>query len=186
MIKSKTLVCNRDQFFVNFTANVSLHVLLLFTVLSLLFIKIISKIESKTINSELTDIISDTIKNNYEKLDPEQQKLLSASIKHIDFKNIIELYSTEDTTRKLNNKDIFRSIYISIILLFTMLILILVISKKLCNNIPIKHMISENIIIFAVVCVIEYMFFKNIIMNYVPVKPSFMMQYMVNKVKSVL
>ena len=179
-------LCKPNNFFVDFSANISVHVLFLFTILSVLFIKIISKLETQTINDELSNIISESVENNFDKLKPEQQFLIHEGIKQIDFKNVIKLYDREDTARRLNNDGIYKSIYVAIALLAVILIIILLISKKLCNNVPISFILKENIIIFIGVGIVEYMFFKHIILKYVPVKPSFMMDYMVKKIQSVL
>jgi hypothetical protein len=178
--------CKKNTFFVNFVANISLHVLLLFTILSFLFIKIISKLETNTINNELSNVISDSIKDNYKNLNVTQKILINDSIKHIDFKNLIELYDREDTARRLNNDGIYKSIYITITLLVILLIIILLIARKLCNNVPIKHIFTENIIIFIGVGIVEFLFFKYIILKYSPVKPSYMMEYMIKKIQSTL
>jgi hypothetical protein len=182
---SKSIICNQNKFFVNFAANISVHVLFLFTILSILFIKIISKLETKTINDELSNIISDSVEDNYNKLNLDEKIAINEGIKHIDFQNIINLYNREDVTRKLNNDGIYKLIYITIALLVVILLLILLISKKLCNNVPISYILKENIIIFTGVGIVEYLFFKHVILNYIPVKPSFIMEYMSKKIKSV-
>lgn len=178
--------CKQKKSFVNFTANISVHVLFLFSILSLLFIKIISKLESNTINDELKNVIADSINDNYNRLNLNQKIIINEGVKHIDFKNLIKLYGTEDATKRLNNEGVYNSIYTAIILLIVILFIILLVSKKLCNNIPFKHILIENIIIFIGVGIIEYLFFKYIILKYIPVKPSFMMDYMVTKIQSVL
>ena len=183
---SKPIICNQNRFFVDFAANISVHVLFLFAILSVLFIKIISKLETDTINDELSNIISESVENNFDKLKPEQQFVIHEGIKHIDFKNMITLYDREDTARRLNNDGIYKSIYVALALLAVILVIILLISKKLCNDVPISFILKENIIIFIGVGIVEYMFFKHIILKYVPVKPSFMMDYMVKKIQSVL
>ena len=180
------LSCVQQKSFVNFTANISLHVLFLFSILSVLFIKIISHLESKTINDELTSVISDSSDDNYNKLDINQKLLLNNGLKFVNFKNVIKLYNGENTTRRLNNKGVFNSIYVAIILLIVILFIILIVSKKLCNNVPFKKILIENIIIFIGVGIVEFAFFKYIILKYIPVKPSFMMDYMVRKIQSVL
>lgn len=182
MLKS----CEQNNNFVNFTTNITLHVLFLFTILSILFIKIISKLETDAINNELTNVISDSIENGYDKLNLNEKILIGDSIRYVDFKNLIELYDREDTTRRLNNKGIYRAIYITITMLIIIIVILLLVSKKLCNNVPIEFILKQNIIIFIGVGIIEYLFFKNIILEYVPVKPSFMMEYMVKKIQSTL
>ena len=185
-MNNNLLKCKQQKSFVNFTANISVHILFLFTILSVLFIKIISKLESQTINTELKTIISDSIDYNYNKLDLNQKILIKDGLKDVDLNKLIKLYNNENLTKELNNKGIYDSIYTAIILLIVILLIILLVSKRLCNNIPIKHILIENIIIFIGVGIVEYLFFKYIILNYIPVKPSFMMDYMVKKIQSVL
>ena len=183
---NKLLNCNQKKSFVNFTANISIHVLFLFSILSILFIKIISTLESDTINDELKNVIADSIDDNYNKLNQNQKLLINEGIKYVDFKNIIKLYDSEDVSRRLNNEGVYNSIYVAIASLIVILFIILLVSKKLCNNVPLKYILIENIIIFAGVGVVEYLFFKYIILKYIPVKPSFIIDYMIKKIQSVL
>ena len=75
---------------------------------------------------------------------------------------------------------------LTMLLLVILLVIIIVVSRLLCHQIPMKHIIIENLIIFAGIGVVEFLFFKNIILKYVPVQPSFIMSYLFNSVKNKL
>ena len=62
-------------------------------------------------------------------------------------------------------------------------ILVIALNKALCHDVPLKHIIIENLIIFTGIGVVEFMFFKYIILKYIPIKPSFMLEYILDSAK---
>jgi hypothetical protein len=171
---------------INLGINVYIQVLLLFTILSMLFIHVISKVETSAINDELQDLVSDNMIDNYQKLDNEDKQKIKSVLNLIDLNVLDKMYDKEDTARRLNNEGVYRSIYIALTLIVVAFIIGLALNKGLCHKVPLKHLITENIIIFSCIGVVEFMFFKHIILKYVPTKPSFMSQYIVQKVKQTL
>ena len=200
------ILCKPRTSYINFGINMLVHVIFLFFIISTIFIIFITKISSDTINTEFTDLIRNTLLQNYNKLNINKTSVLNKTdfqnktsvlnktdfqnkdienntIDLINFDNLLQIYSSEDMVRKYNNKNVFKSIYITIILLILTFIISLVISKSLCNKIPLKHILVENIIIFIGVGLVEYMFFKNIILKYIPIKPSFIVEYVLQQFK---
>jgi len=171
---------------INLGINVYIQILFLFTILSMLFIHVISKVETTAINDELQNLVSDGMLDNYNKLDNEDKQQIKSVLDLINLDVIEKMYDKEDTARKLNNEGVIRSIYIVLVILVVVFILVLALNKGLCHNVPLKHLLFENITIFACIGVVEFMFFKHIILKYVPTKPSFMSQYIVQKVKQML
>ncbi len=180
---NSNISCTPHKFYLNFGVNIIVHIIFIFTILAFLFMLFISKISSNAINREITDLINENINKEIENLSPEQKKLMNSYIKKEELKKLSELYNEEDDTRRVNNFFVYSSMKITIVLLIIMLILIIATSKLLCHKLPLKNIFIENIIIFTGVGIIEFVFFKYIILKYIPVEPSFMSKYLLKTIK---
>jgi len=178
--------CKSKGDIINLSVNIYVQVLLLFTILSMLFIHVISKVETSAINNELQDLVTDNMIDQYKKLNNDDKQRINSVLNMVDLNVLDKMYDREDKTRKVNNESVYKSIYIVLIMLVAIFIIVIALNKGLCHNVPLKHIIVENIVIFTCIGVVEFMFFKNIILKYVPTKPSFMGQYIFQKVKETL
>jgi hypothetical protein len=184
------LNCGRSSEKFNFLNNVTTHVLVLFTIISCLFIYYIGPITSGAFNGEFTNIINEQL--NPEKIAKlDSNKLLKTYLATLDKDqlkaHINTLNNTDDPLAETINTSIKEKICI---IIFSLLLLTL-----FCNIIPplffnncagSKHMIIELICVFLMIGGIEYWFFNNVASKFAPVMPSFMESYisqaMVNKV----
>jgi thiosulfate reductase cytochrome b subunit len=180
------IVCKPKSFYLNFGTNVFVHILFLFTILTTLFIFVISKISSNAINSEITDLVNKNINNKIDKLSQDDKKNLKKIIDELNLSKLTKLYEKEDKVRKYNNKFVNKTMIISVILLVIILLFIIVISKLLCHKLPLKHILVDNFIIFTGVGIVEFLFFKYIILKYIPIKPSFLSIELVNTIKKTI
>jgi len=178
--------CQTNKSIIVFGTNIYLHIVILFTILAGLFMFVITKIETKELMNELKNMINNPIIKNLNKLKPNEKEMIESVLNDININRIGELYNNESNERKLNNEGIFKSLKIIIILLITALIFVIVINKLLCNKLPLKHMFTENIVIFTGVGIVEFLFFKHIILKYVPVEPSYIQRYFLETVKKSL
>jgi hypothetical protein len=178
--------CKSKGDIINLSVNIYVQVLLLFTILSMLFIHVISKVETSAINNELQNIVSDNMIDRYKKLNNNDKQRVNSVLNMVDLNILDKMYDREDKTRIVNNKSVYYSIYIVLIMLVAIFIIVIALNKGLCHNVPLKHIIVENIVIFSCIGVVEFIFFKNIILKYVATKPSFMSQYIFQKVKETL
>lgn len=176
--------CKQNKFEINFSMNLFVHVIFLFTILSVLFIFIISKLSSESINNELIDLVNDNVNSHYKNLNEEQKDTFKNLLNVMPLDKLSKLYSQPEKVRETNNKHVFTSMKLTIFLLLILLVIVVIVARLLCHRIPMKHIIIENIIIFTGIGVVEFLFFKNIILKYVPVKPSFIMSYLFNSVKN--
>ena len=63
--------------------------------------------------------------------------------------------------------------------------LVLYILYNTCGQcVPLKHILMENVIVFACVGVVEYLFFTRIALKFVPAPPSLLISSLINKFKS--
>ncbi len=178
--------CKSKDFYANFGVNVYVHVLFLFIILSCLFMFVISKLTTQGANEAFVTLATQSIDEQFTKLNPEQQALARKALQGIDLNTLSEMFNHEEKTRKYNNEAIFESIKSNIFILVLFLILIVIFAKLVCYKLPIKHILLENVIIFAGIGLVEFMFFKYIILNFIPVEPSFLVKYLLDRVKSTL
>ena len=181
MSSSKT--CKPKSFYLNFGVNVFVQILFLFTILTALFTQIVTNLSSEHINSELSELINHSVDSQIDNMNPIEKNLILLKLKENNIDKLSKMYDTEDKTRKYNNYFVFSSLKFTIILLLTTLIIIIAVTRLLCYKLPMKHILIENIIIFTGIGIIEYMFFKYIILKYIPIEPSFITQYLLKTVK---
>ena len=165
--------------------NVLLHVTILFTILSIFFVKYVGVITTKIINKEINHIVGDNIEklndnigeklNDSEKLNDLGEKLTFENIKKMfPYKYYAKLFSKEDVTRKSVNNEVFFYIKFTNILLIVFLILFTfyLVRTNSLNTHQIKEICIENVLTFMLVGLIEFLFFTNIALKYIPTKPS--------------
>ena len=145
----------------------------------------IARITGDHINHELqkniTSILSvDNIKkidsNNYIKdilslIKPEYYSVISQKLKN-----------KEDDTKILINSKIVSQIIIVIVFLVIIILLINFIPRLLSFNTGIKGILLELLIVFGLIIVLEIYFFNNVASKYIPVEPSFMNNYILQKI----
>lgn len=175
-----------------------LHVLILFAFLTVLYFVVIEPLEKKSFEDEITDQVNDVIKDELEsvknKLDSDSLDELTNIINYnyteengekvyiID--NIISKYDQESEDIKEHNKWIKR-LSISIILVITIYLMFYIFTlSKTCNkNTEISYFIKENIITFAIVGIIEFLFFTQIAFKYIPAPPSLLVSTLLETFK---
>ena len=137
---------------------------LLFCFLTIFFWMVISKTESKSINKEIVEGVSDGLKNIR----------ISDNLFNKDEQNyLITYYEGQNSTVLRNNKHLLQFNISFIVILFIGFIGCIFVRYILCGKtINWFEVITENIIILILVGGIEYYFFMNIASKYVPVMPS--------------
>lgn len=177
--------CNKPSSYIPLTINIGVHVLILFTILSMLFMFFISGVEKSTINGQFES----NLNNAFDKLDATIHSGVKAQIRSLtqnnQFNRLKQTYSSPNLNNITNNKWLFTSMIITNIALFIIVFITIVLLTYQCNQcIPIKHILLENAIIFAFVGVIEYMFFTKIALKYVPSKPSAVINSFFNSINN--
>jgi predicted membrane channel-forming protein YqfA (hemolysin III family) len=167
----------------NMIFNVGVHVTILFIILSVFFILVISKVSHDAINNEFVDIIDENLGHQIKNILNENP----ATVPIASMISTDRLFKDEDRTVTMNNKWLYRIIYLSFAFLIILCILYPVILKYQCNTcLPIKNILLMNGVIFLFIGVVEYIFFKNIAMKYIPVKPSLLVVSLLDDVKKIL
>jgi hypothetical protein len=182
--------------------NVVLHVLVLFALLSGLFVFYIAKLTEKAFNHEFTALIDESLNPNELKeiieartdltlLKEKLKKYFSSDkidilatymneLKETQFNNASAFFDKvnlnykkdQDRLRKENNRRIHEEIILIIGFFIILAIAINFLSIKFGNCGVLKHLGVELLVIFSFIGAIEYWFFTNVASKYVPVNPD--------------
>ncbi len=172
-----------------FFLNIAIHVTILFSILSILFIYYITHLTSNLLNGHFTGIINKYFKDNTNNLKnyiKTNNLPFNNYINNFDYNYYEKVYSKQDLTRKLINEQVINKI-INVNILLVIITILYCITLLLTNNISygdIKDLIIENIISFSIIGVIEYLFFTNIAFKFVPSPPSHILKSLLANLKN--
>ena len=175
--------CKQKDKIFNVSTNIYVHVIFLFAILSVLFIFIISKLSTKVINTEIIHMVNEKLSETYANLNNTEKQNTKNMLNIIPLELLTRYYTRPDKVKETNNKLLFNKILMLLIVLILVLFIIIGIAKLLCHNLPLKHILIENIIIFTGIGIVEFAFFYFIIFNYIPTKPSFIASYIIDYIK---
>ena len=85
-----------------------------------------------------------------------------------------------------NNKIILRNsiLIVSAIVLLTILVTTFLVFTKRLNFKQLLKLLGENIIVFMIIVIIEAIFFFQVILEYVPVKESYIYQELIKEINN--
>lgn len=162
--------------------NVLIHVIILFSFLSMFFFAFVSKVEEKAFKNELGDMIEENLNKvimNNQEVKPYLHDI-SPSLKKINV-----LYQDDDRfTLERNILVKFSAIFTVLVLLSIFITIVATLAFGCDRKVSLKHLIIENIIIFILIGMVEYMFFTRIAIKFVPTTPSLMVNTLINTLKT--
>lgn len=164
------------------TIDVLIHIIILFSFLSLFFFLYISRIESDAFKTELAGMISDHI-NKFIEENPSIDTSLYEMQPYI--KRFMDRYN-KPTGKTLERNIMLKFLSIFVILLLSGITISIILTASLeCNKkLNISHIILQNIIVFIFIGIVEYNFFTHVASKYIPVMPSLMASTMVETLKA--
>lgn len=141
------------------------HVMVLVIVLTAFFFIVVENIEREALTDELVGGIKNGLKNVHMSKD---------EVVYTKLKKLANLYKKPSATNKAYNNSLY-FISISVIITLAMILITLILTLKYSSNkcVHLLDIILKNILLFICVGVVEYLFFINIGMNFVPVEPSY-------------
>jgi hypothetical protein len=169
--------------------NSLVHVLILFSFLTIFFMFVVSGLERDAIDGQVKELIDTNMGPAIEKADTDGalKKVLEKMSDAGVLKTLEEEYdSPSQDTVDWNNWVFYfnKTVLASLIILVGTVLYTLSQSCGMCPNYA--HLFWENLIIFGAIGTVEYLFFMNIAKNYVPVAPSFMEKQLVDDLKNEL
>jgi hypothetical protein len=162
-----------------------LHSIILFAILSALYLIVILKLSQTLFNREIEGIIQNNLPDSLDNLD--KDKKFRSSLQALPFKKLAEKYDKPSEAIELNNKWVTIVMYMiggGLVLLFIVSALFLYFSAD--HVIPLKDIILENIVVFMFVGGFELLFFIYVASNYIPVKPSLIMSTFHSSIKDTI
>jgi len=161
-----------------FFFNIALHVTFLFLFLSIFFLGYAKNIESRAINNEINHIINNAFSgvvtnNNNTTIKKIYNKLPKKNIDYF-FNYYTQFFSLDDPERKALNNELTKNIiHINVLLIIILIFFVIVLLTT--NSITIGeigHVVLENFLTFILIGIVEYVFFSQVALNYVPSLPS--------------
>ena len=124
----------------NMIFNIGVHVTILFTILSIFFILVISKVSHNAINHEFVNLID-------EKLQPQINNVFRRNPELIQYTSQLSssnLFTNEDITVKYNNKWQYITMFMTIAFLILLTVIYPLILKYMCGTcVPVKDIIKN-------------------------------------------
>jgi hypothetical protein len=127
-----------------------------------------NKIIKNAFSSEMGHIIDEIYHSISNKIPVNQMPL-----DKINLSALINVFSRPDPVSNTYNNLLIKALIIVNIILWIALIIIIIILKIYTKDLDLMHIIIENIMIFSMVGIVEFLFFKYIALKFVPVEPSF-------------
>lgn len=173
---------------INLSIDIALHVLILFTFLTIFFFVYITKLEKQSINDITSSVIEEKTNTFLDQLDNWNKKLQVGDIdwKKLDkiTENLKQNYTQEAPAITQNNNRLLRNSIIIIVVIFVVLNgVILYLNLFTTYKIHMMHIVITNIIIFSITGAIEYLFFMNVASKYIPVTPDYTANTVLDRVK---
>ena len=177
--------------FVHKVVNLGLHMLILFSFLTIFFFLYISVEETKKVKNSINTIIQDNTYKSLVYIDKLDKKSSIDKTGNINWEKIKKgaIDIQEQSKNKIpyiekNNKKLIKRSLIIITCFFILLLCITLyftLYKK--YDIDLRSIVIENIIIFLCVAIIEVLFFTFIITKYIPFGPDFVANSLINRIK---
>lgn len=165
--------------------NIVLHMMILFTFLSIFFFAYISKVEEQTFKDEIGGLLEKSIMNamqaHKEQITPVVHQIKPALV------YIQNQYSTpERVTLRTNIMIKFLAAFTVLLLLCIFITIVLTSILECKHSVPVGKLVIENVILFIFVGIVEYMFFTNIAIKYIPSPPTLLVKTIINRLKEKL
>lgn len=161
-----------------------LHVVILFTVLTALFLLLIVKLATEIFNHEIESNLQSFLLPALENVD--QNQVIKDILKNAPLERLERVYSEPSADIEVYNKWLRTSMFLIIGFFVTILLILTLFLYFTCGKmIPLWHIIEENIVIFSVVGSFEAVFFLMIARKYIPCPPSFMMETFFDDIKNI-
>ena len=174
-------ICRKPPKNLSFFVNSIIHVFILLTIISAFFFVYVSRLATSKFHDELADVINDNLAPAIEKADKNQY--IKKILQQMNLSQMIQYFSQESESTTIENSWLMKTTIIIIVGLVIVTIIILVVIKLFCEKIPFGSILRENIILFSLIGIVEVLFFLFIAKNFIPTKPSLVMETVVSSLK---
>jgi len=168
-----------------FSVNIVVHMLILFTFLTLFFMFYVSKIASNAFEKEFDILIGKNVLKYLQENDDGQIKYALQSSTSMNALDTFEKwYSQSSKDVETHNTWMRRMSYTIIGFVIISIALAIGLLYFSCGQkVPIGTILYENVIIFTFIGIAEYLFFTNIAMKFIPAPPSLLVKSVIDAFK---
>jgi hypothetical protein len=136
---------------------------------------------------EISHLIEQNIDKLVHGLDNETKQNLILFTRVMPLDKLIKKYEEPSEYVLEHNKWVQLSAIALSIIGICILALVMYIVYNSCGQCaPLKHIFMENVIVFACVGVVEYLFFTKVALKFVPAPPSLLVNSLINKFKETM
>lgn len=161
-----------------------LHALILFAILTALFIYYISNLEVDAVHDQFSNILSSAVPQVINSVEKNTQHNIRGELKKIPFDTLMDKFSQPSTANTVNNNWVFRSMITMTITLLVIFLLSYALLSKACGfDIDLKHILIMNAVTFTLVGIVEFTFFTKVALKYVPIAPSLVSESLLGSTK---
>lgn len=168
----------------NYVINIGLHILILFTFLTVFFFVYISKLEKKGVDQVTKKFFSSQTENMLTEIN-NVYPLNTESL--LNWSAAIKVQGPSDTEKVNNKNKRLQKLGIGMILGLLIILIILSVFFTMKGVKPhFTHIVIENLVMFAFIGMVEFFFFTKVASNYVPATPDVASNAVLDNIKNKL
>lgn len=170
-----------------FTVNAMLHVFILSTFLVILYKFVITNMETAAIHSQLRKELNGTLPEMFTQMDASSGNILKHVLLGLKSDGMLSKlshsYSKPDTATMYYNNWLLGTSYLVCGGMLLLIFAVLVMTWVCGIDIHFKAILTENVVLFLLIGLIELAFFLKIALNYIPAPPSYINQSLIDALK---
>lgn len=169
--------------------NAIVHMLVLFTALTFLFLFVISKVETRAMEQEFVIALRTNLEKALDAGNISSHGVLKSQLTTI--KPVLHvlrtLYDTPDPTTVAFNEGLFRNAYLIMGILFSVF-LTLIATIAYGAGVPVMRLVFfvvlSNMFLFMIIGAVEFVFFTHVAKKFIPTKPSTVTKNIIQDLKN--
>jgi hypothetical protein len=170
---------------INIGIDMGIHALILFTILTSFFLLYITKLTRQEISNQVGNLIEDSVPKVIQSGKQELGLEFNQLLKMIPYEKLKKEYTGPDEYQELNNSWLKEIILLTNFALFILVTGTIMILSFLCkSDIETLEILKLNLITFSFVGIVEYLFFTNVALKFVPTPPSLMLTSIIDNLRN--
>ena len=161
------IVCIKSPSDLTNLVDALLHAFILGLILAIFSFFFASKIASDAFKEEIKNAINRNVAPIIGRI-----PAFRNNVRRSDLETAKKLYENENDTTVIQNSWVKKYTYTVLFLVLLTILLLAYILSRFCEKVPLKKILIENIVLFAIVGTVEVLFFLKVATNYIPIKPS--------------
>lgn len=154
-----------DEAGTSFMLRVLLYAFLLFSLLSLLFMLVVTKVRN-VIQSNIQDKLATDLSNGLQRVDP------GGAIKTV-LRAVSNSYNESAETVSMHNRWLFRTLVVVMVAMFVLLVTLGLVLFFSCGQcLPWGTLLRDSVVVFVLVSVLVLLFFYVVVRKYIPNSPA--------------